>query len=130
MQQGQHEAKIVEQAQKLRMPLPDAIKNKPRLRPGLEVYYMAFWECSTDRQLGMAEGPIPWTAINAWAIRHGFVGAEEFDRLVRIIKMMDVAYIEHRTKDVKKKAAEPIQSKDDQERFAKPVKSSDQFRMK
>lgn len=101
LQQGANEAKIVEQAQRLNMPLPEKIRDKPRLRVGLEFYWRAFWELSTDRDIGMAEGPIPWTAIHWWAARHDIRG-EEFDRLVLLIKAMDVVYIEERSKSQKK----------------------------
>ena len=101
MQQGKNEAKIVELAQKMGQPLPEKIANKPILRSGLEVYWRAFWECSTDRDIGMAEGPIPWTAINDWGKRYGFED-ESFERLILILKMMDSAYIEERTKSHKK----------------------------
>lgn len=97
MQQGKVEAKIIELARQTNQPLPDKIANKPVLRTGLHIYYRAFWECSTDRTVGMAEGPIPWTAINQWAIRYGF-HHDEFDRLVLLLKAMDSAYIEERAK--------------------------------
>lgn len=102
LQQGAHEAKIVEQAQKLGMPLPAVMANKPRLLMGLDFYWRAFWELSTDRDIGMAEGPIPWTAMNQWAIRYNIVNYE-FDRFVILIKGMDSVYIDHRTKQHKKK---------------------------
>ena len=110
MQQGSNEAKIVEQAQKLGMPLPDKIANKPRLQVGLEIYWRAFWECSTDRDIGMAEGPIPWSAIDRWAFRHGIDG-DDFDRLVLLLKAMDSVYIEERTKSHKKQMDKAMKSK-------------------
>lgn len=91
----------MELAQKTGQPLPEKIKNKPELRTGLEIYWRAFWECSTDRDIGMAEGPIPWTAINAWGMRYGFKG-ECFERLVLLLKAMDSVYIEERSKSHKK----------------------------
>lgn len=101
LQQGKSEAKIVKLAQQTGQKLPDRIANKPVLRVGLEIYWRAFWECSTDRDIGMAEGPIPWSAINAWGQRYGFTG-EEFERLVLILKALDSEYIEERTKTHKK----------------------------
>jgi hypothetical protein len=101
LQQGVNEAKIVEQAQKLNMPLPETILNKPELSIGLDVYRKAFWDCSTDRNYGMAEGPIPWSSVSKWAERYGYVG-EEFDRLWYLIRAMDSVFIEHRNKAQKK----------------------------
>ena len=57
----------------------------------------------------MAEGPIPWTAINDWALRYGING-EDFERLVTIIKKMDVAYIEYRSKKHKKNMDDAMKS--------------------
>jgi hypothetical protein len=101
MEQGAHEAKIVEQAQKLKMPLPPTMQNKPELLAGLEFYWRAFWELSTDRDIGMAEGPIPWTAMNQYAARYDVQG-DEFDRFVLLIKAMDSVYIERRSAQHKK----------------------------
>jgi hypothetical protein len=103
LQHGADEAIIIEQAQRLKMPLPDFIKNKPVLPPGLDFYMHAFQDVSTDRAIGMAEGPIPWSAVDRWAARHGVVG-EEFDRLVIILRLMDEAYITYRSKEHKKQA--------------------------
>lgn len=83
------------------MPLPDKIANKPVLRDGLGFYFKAFTELNSDRALGMAEGPIRWTAINQYGYRHGMY-EDEFDRLVDIIKGMDEAYLKFKTKKGKK----------------------------
>ena len=85
----------------MNMPLPDKIANKPILRDGLGVYHKAFTELTTARTLGMAEGPIPWTAIDAYGYRHGYI-EDEFDRLVAVITGMDNAYLKHRNDKQKK----------------------------
>ena len=102
MEQGAHEAKIVEQAQKLGMPLPEKIENKPVISAGLDFIWRAFWELSTDRDFGMAEGPIPWTAMNDYAHRYDIWG-DEFDRFVLLIKALDSVYIEKRGRQQKHK---------------------------
>lgn len=86
------------------MPLPDKIANRPVLGTGLEFYYRAFTDLNTDRALGMAEGPIRWTAINAYGYRHGYV-ADEFDRLVDVVQAMDRAYLKERDRTNKKSMA-------------------------
>lgn len=78
------------------MPVPDSIKNKPQVPVGLEFVWRAFWELSTDRDLGMAEGPIPWTAMNDYAYRYGLMG-DDFDYFVLLLKAMDSVYIEKRS---------------------------------
>lgn len=101
MGQGKSESTIVEQARKMGMPLPDSIANKPQLAVGLELYWKAFVELSSDRSVSMAEGPIPWSSMNAWAIRHGIFG-DDFDRLVLVIRGLDEAYLKKQHKTHKK----------------------------
>lgn len=36
---------------------------RPDFLPGVESWYEDFWELSTDRQIGMAAGPIPRASI-------------------------------------------------------------------
>ncbi len=86
------------------MPVPEALEDKPELEQGLAFYWYAFWQLSTDRQLGMSEGPIPWSAIDRWSQRHDIDG-DEFDRLVIMLKHMDVVYLKHRSKAQKKSIA-------------------------
>lgn len=54
----------------------------------------AFWELSTERQCGFGEGPIPWSAIDRYAARHGL--ESDVRRLVQLIQAMDTAYLEIR----------------------------------
>jgi hypothetical protein len=102
LQQGRTEAKIVELAKRTGEKLPPKIANKPRIDHGLEIYWKAFWECSRDRNVGMGEGPLPWSSVHTWGNRFGFV-EEEFDRLVYILFKMDSAYMEERSKQQEKK---------------------------
>ena len=83
------------------MPLPDKIANKPTLHDGLMFYWQAFADLSCDRSLGMAEGPIPWSAIDRYGYRHG-IWYEEFDRLVYIIRGLDNVYLKIRAEKNKK----------------------------
>ncbi len=83
------------------MPLPDKIANKPTLNEGLFFYWQAFADLSTDRSLGMAEGPIPWSAIDRYGYRHD-IWSDEFDRLVYIIRGLDSEYLKIRASKNKK----------------------------
>ena len=75
------------------------IANAPALLPGLETYYEAFVELSTDRPIGMGIGPIPWTAIDLYAWRHGFSG-DGFDYLLYMVRALDDAFLAYsRAKD-------------------------------
>lgn len=57
--------------------------------PGAEEYLSAFWELSSDRQIGMQAGPIPFTAIDRWATRNGVDDPDEFALLLSCIRAMD-----------------------------------------
>lgn len=54
----------------------------------------------------MAEGPIPWTAVNSYCIRHG-IWDDEFDIFVLIIKGVDAVYLEKRAAQHKKAMKKP-----------------------
>lgn len=88
------EQRIIEAAVRRRQPLPDVIANAPELLLGLDAYFEAFVELSTCRGLGMSAGPIPWTAIDRYAQRHGY-SDEGFDYLVRMVRAMDEVFLAH-----------------------------------
>jgi len=102
MEQGPNEARIIEQARKMGMPLPDSIIDKPSLVNGLEFYWKAFSDLSSDRDIGMGEGPIPWSAIHQWGTRNKIWG-DDFERLTMIIRGMDEVYLNKRSSDQKKR---------------------------
>jgi len=88
------EQTIIESCIKRRIPLPEKIANAPRILKGLEGYYIAFWELSTDRAVGMGAGPIPWTAVDMYCKREGIVG-EDYDYLLDMIRAMDKVFLAH-----------------------------------
>lgn len=55
-------------------------------------YWEAFNELSTERQIGMGVGPIPRSAIKAYADEFGIAG-DDYDPFHRIIRTMDNAYL-------------------------------------
>ena len=72
----------------------------------------AFWELSTERQIGFAAGPIPNTAIESWIERHDL--HEERNAFIQCIHEMDAAFLAHqntpeekRQKPVSKRALTP-----------------------
>lgn len=46
----------------------------------------------------MDRGPIPWSSIDRFAERYGFIG-DDFDRLCFLIRSMDRAYLDYFKKD-------------------------------
>lgn len=59
-------------------------------------------ELSTCRAIGMAMGPIPWTAVERYADREGLVG-DDYEQFVVLVRMMDVAYLEYQAEQAKNK---------------------------
>lgn len=86
-----------------RKPLPEKIANAPELMLGLELYYSAFWDLTTCRQLGFgAAGAIPWSAIKDYAVAFDF-DEEQAEDLFYFIRKMDNAYLEfYKPKEEKK----------------------------
>lgn len=72
-------------------------KEVKQIAPGLRFYWMAFWDLMSCRSHGMGEGPIPWTAVDAYARRH-CLSTNEFEDLWMILRRLDGHYLQHRAK--------------------------------
>jgi len=66
----------------------------------LHFVWDAFWNLTTDRQVGFATGPIPWTAIDRYADRHQLHAVDSFERFHALIRAMDSTYLEHREREL------------------------------
>jgi hypothetical protein len=67
------------------------------LLPGLELFYEAFQELSTCRPyIGLegVPGPVPWTAIDCYALANGF-DEEGRDYLVKMVRALDDEFLKH-----------------------------------
>lgn len=84
------------------MPLPDKIANKPEIKTGLELYWKAFQDLSSDRDVGMGVGPIPWSAMSTWGARNHIRG-DDFERLVLVLRGLDSIYMDKQSKKSKGK---------------------------
>lgn len=66
---------------------------QPELLPGLASWYEDFFELSTDRQFGMAAGPIPRSSIvehtRGWP-------QDDADMFRACIRRMDSVYLNHK----------------------------------
>lgn len=69
-----------------------ALERKPDLT-GYEWIWEAFFELGTCRSIGMAIGPIPWTAIRDYRIDHD-MDVEESYILSNCIRAMDRKWLE------------------------------------
>ena len=84
------------------MPVPSKIANRPEIKPGLELYWKAFQDLSSDRDVGMGIGPIPWVSVHAWGARNHIWG-DNFERLVMVIRGLDSIYMDKQGKKSKGK---------------------------
>lgn len=86
---GDKEKTIVKQALSNRQPIPERIRNAPRLAPGLELYHIAFLHLDTERQMGpQLPCPIPHSAMIQYAERLGMTNLEA-DYFAEVIRKVD-----------------------------------------
>jgi hypothetical protein len=66
-----------------------------RVRPDnhLLFHWSAFADLSTDRQVGFGIGPIPGSAIRAYAQWYGIDDADEYERFKSLIRTMDREFL-------------------------------------
>lgn len=95
------EAIILQQALKMKAPIPDKILQYEELLPGLEFYLEAYLDLCSDKQFGFGEGPVPWSAIDTYAKRYDIEG-DDFDRLVNVIRAADAQILEAKQKKSKR----------------------------
>jgi hypothetical protein len=78
-------------------PIPERIANAPTLDAGMDFFISAFFELSTERQLGFGEGPIPISAIHAYC-RHYEMDDDEEHEFVSCIRALDGAYLKRQNR--------------------------------
>lgn len=88
------------------MNLPQWFLDDPAYVAGDEFYLRAFWDLSTERDMGMGLGPIPWSSIVAYGERAGLDDVDLVDAFVRIIREMDVGWLKWQEAQAKKKGKE------------------------
>ena len=81
---------------------PAQFDSDSELQPGLAVYYEAYWQLHTTRQIGMGVGPIPHPEI-IWFCKLREYDEETAATMEHHIRAMDNAYLEHVSKDQAKK---------------------------
>ena len=75
-------------------PPPDVIQGAPELHQGLQLYYIAFLDLTSCRQLSEVIGPIDWITIDRYCERHNITG-EQYEDMHYYLGRMDLAYLEH-----------------------------------
>ena len=72
---------------------PPEFHDCPEIEPHLTMIWNAFWDLSTERQIGMAIGPIPVSKIREHLRDEiGLIG-DDYDHARTIIRRMDGAYV-------------------------------------
>lgn len=103
LEQGPTEQSLLEMCMRERRPLPAVIQNAPELLPGLELYYGAYLDLQSHRQLGLEEGPIPHLAVMDYADRYDFE-EDQRDDLLFFVKKLDAKYFEWRREDKRRRS--------------------------
>ena len=96
---GEIEKRLAQEAYRSGEPMPDRIKNAPDLFAGMELYFTAYQELESERQIGMGIGPIPFTAILKYAEFYE-LPAEQADDLVYYVRKLDNHFM---TEEAKKR---------------------------
>jgi hypothetical protein len=85
------------------MPIPKKIADAPSLFAGLDLFYIAFWELTTCRELGYGSiGPINWLTVHEYCKYNG-IEDEQREDMFYFIGKMDEVYLEHTAARNKKK---------------------------
>lgn len=72
--------------------VPD-LKTRVVPAPHLVFHWLAFTALSTDRHVGMGVGPIPWTAIDRYAVCYGIDDPDERERFERLVRLLDHEFV-------------------------------------
>jgi hypothetical protein len=65
----------------------------PEVLEGAAFYWAAFGELTSERSFGMGVGPIPYSAIRAYADEYDMRSRDEFTFFLGIIQALDSEYI-------------------------------------
>lgn len=90
---GPHQDQIAAAAEEMGQPIPETVSDRPEIRPDLEIYWEAYMDLNGTRASGFGLGPIPWTALDRFAARHGLDDPEEFQNLKEIVWLVDKEYL-------------------------------------
>lgn len=88
---------MVKQAIRFNEPIPDRIANRPNLIPGLELFYIAWFDLDAERAVGFGLGPIPRSAMVNYAQEYGF-SLEQKEDLLYLVREMDNDYLARQAK--------------------------------
>jgi hypothetical protein len=73
--------------------LPPGYTGEPEILPIAGFYWRAFLALSSERQIGMGLGPIPFRAYVRFADVYGISSIDDFDVLRGIVEIVDGEYL-------------------------------------
>lgn len=71
---------------------PPEFYDRPEIEPHLMFLWTAFWDLSTERQMGMVIGPVPVSKMREYLRDELGLDGNEYDRARAIIRRADEAY--------------------------------------
>jgi hypothetical protein len=83
----------------------------------LQFYWLAFNDLTSERQIGMGIGPIPYSALRAYATEYGIRGHDEFDYFRWLLQAMDNHYLAHVNSSERESTLIPISDVTEQHRM-------------
>lgn len=89
------------------MEAPAAFYEREDINPAWLFHWEAFNDLSSERQIGMGVGPIPRSAVKAYAEEFDIVG-DAFDKFYRIIRAVDLEYLKQVNASSKSKGDEYV----------------------
>ncbi|MBT2244578.1 hypothetical protein JQK15_13620 [Sphingobium sp. BHU LFT2] len=98
-----HLATLRAQAEDGLLPAIRILDTEPKLGPDTEFWFNAFKTLETERAVGFGDGPIPFTAILAFARYYG-LSEFETDFLITFIRSLDVWVREQQAKNQARKS--------------------------
>lgn len=100
---GRYEEILVRQSRQTGSPLPERIRNKPKLFEGLQFTLEAFFDLDSERHHGNGLQRIPWSAILRYGL-HYELDEEELEEFIYLIKRMDIHLLNKLEAEQKAKA--------------------------
>lgn len=95
MRYGKHVKALEKMAKRGKLKGPARLLgNRPQLDKHLVHLWEAFQRLATCRPLTMGgPGPIPWTAVDQYAVRYRYVGYQ-YDELIHFVEFLDGVYLQ------------------------------------
>ena len=82
--------------------LPQWYLEDPAPGPQDDFYLRAFWDLSTEREVGFGVGPIPWSKIVEYGELEG-LDLDVMRSFVRVVREMDTGYLKWQSDEADKK---------------------------